>query len=61
MLRDGLLRVDVGDDNSRHPQQQPLDTESLSGRGLQIVRLLSSRWGVVDEPVGKRVWFELKQ
>ena len=55
----GLVRVDVADDNSRHPQRQPLDAEALDGRGLQIVQLLAARWGVADEPLGKRVWFEL--
>lgn len=56
-----LLRVDVSDDNSRHPQPQPLDAEALDGRGLQIVQLLAARWGVADDPLGKRVWFELTQ
>jgi anti-sigma regulatory factor (Ser/Thr protein kinase) len=58
-VEDGVLRVDVADDNSRHPQPQPLDAEALDGRGLQIVQLLAARWGVDDEPLGKRVWFEL--
>jgi anti-sigma regulatory factor (Ser/Thr protein kinase) len=55
----GLLRVDVGDDNSRFPRQQPADPNALDGRGLQIVELLATRWGVDEEPIGKTVWFEL--
>ena len=57
----GRLRVDVTDDNSRHPQPQPLDADALDGRGLQIVQLLAARWGVDDQPIGKRVWFELTE
>jgi anti-sigma regulatory factor (Ser/Thr protein kinase) len=55
-----LLRVDVGDDNSRLPRQKSLDNDALDGRGLQIVDLLATRWGVHDEPLGKTVWFELE-
>jgi anti-sigma regulatory factor (Ser/Thr protein kinase) len=58
---DGLLRVDVGDDNSRLPQRQPTDNDALDGRGLQIVELLATRWGVEKEALGKTVWFELDQ
>jgi anti-sigma regulatory factor (Ser/Thr protein kinase) len=55
----GLLRVDVGDDNSRLPRRQPADPNALDGRGLAIVELLATRWGVDEEPIGKTVWFEL--
>ncbi len=58
-LHDGLLRVEVSDDNSRHPQLQHSDDSTLDGRGLHIVALLAARWGVTDEPFGKTVWFEL--
>ncbi len=55
----GALRVEVGDDNSRHPRMQPADDGALDGRGLFIVDLLATRWGVRDTPTGKVVWFEL--
>ena len=53
------LRVEVGDDNSRHPHLQPVDDGALDGRGLFIVDLLATRWGVRDDAMGKVVWFEL--
>lgn len=53
------LRIEVGDDNSRHPHLQPVDDGALDGRGLFIVDLLASRWGVRDDAIGKVVWFEL--
>jgi anti-sigma regulatory factor (Ser/Thr protein kinase) len=55
----GRLRIEVGDDNSRHPQLQPADDGALDGRGLFIVDLLATRWGVRDDSIGKVVWFEL--
>lgn len=58
-LRPDWLRIDVGDDNSRHPTPQPADPDALDGRGLQIVERLSSKWGVDDNRFGKTVWFEL--
>ncbi len=55
------VRVEVGDDNSRHPQLQPCDDGALDGRGLFIVDLLATRWGVRDTASGKLVWFELAE
>ena len=53
-------RVEVGDDNSRHPQAVEEDLDALDGRGLTIVALLAARWGVQDDPYGKTVWFEVE-
>lgn len=53
------VRVEVADENSRHPQTQEPDVEALDGRGLSIIGLLASRWGVLDQPFGKIVWFEV--
>lgn len=54
------LRVEVGDDNSRHPHPVAQDDDALDGRGLAILEMLSARWGVRDEAYGKTVWFELQ-
>ncbi|SDQ89311.1 ATP-binding protein [Quadrisphaera sp. DSM 44207] len=53
------LRVEVGDDNSRRPRVQELDAAALDGRGLAIVDMVATRWGVADDDLGKVVWFEL--
>ena len=55
----GRLRVEVADENSRHPQPQEADPEALDGRGLAILEMLAARWGVGDRPAGKVVWFEV--
>lgn len=36
-----------------------IDFESTTGRGLAIVSMLASDWGVEETEVGKRVWAEL--
>ncbi len=58
---DGVLRVSVHDSSSRLPVRKPLDPRAESGRGLNIVHTLATRWGVdVDsESPGKTVWFEV--
>lgn len=53
------VRVEVADDNSRHPQVVEQDQEALDGRGINIVDALAVRWGVADDPYGKTVWFEV--
>lgn len=61
MTADTILSVliEIGDDNSRHPQQVEDDTNALDGRGLVTVTMLAARWGVRNENVGKTVWFEV--
>jgi hypothetical protein len=42
------------------PRIGPVVPASTSGRGLLIVRQLTSRWGVpIHDGVGKTVWFEI--
>lgn len=55
----GGLYVGVGDDNSRMPVVREDDPGALDGRGLRLLDMLSSRWGVRPDPPGKVVWFEL--
>lgn len=56
----GVLRVTVrdgqhdGEPRVRHPA-----ADATSGRGLEIVEMLASRWGIVRDHDGKAVWFEL--
>lgn len=51
--------VEVADDNSRHPRAAEPDADALDGRGINILTMLASRWGVQDDPYGKTVWFEV--
>lgn len=53
------VRIEVGDDNSRHPKRAQPDTDALDGRGVAILELLAADWGVRDDAFGKTVWFEV--
>ncbi len=51
------VMVEVGDDNSGHPQAAEQDPDALDGRGLAVVDRLAAGWGVRDDRYGKVVWF----
>jgi anti-sigma regulatory factor (Ser/Thr protein kinase) len=53
------LRVEVGDDDVRHPVRRPADVESLGGRGVALLDAYATTWGVDSRGDGKVVWFEL--
>lgn len=53
------VTVGVYDESHRLPQNNDPGLDDTSGRGLQLVELLSSRWGVEPEDRGKVVWFSL--
>ena len=62
VLRDGVLRCEVEDEDEAHVPlrargRSPDDAEG--GRGLLIVESLSRSWGVHPTSRGKAVWFEL--
>jgi serine phosphatase RsbU (regulator of sigma subunit)/anti-sigma regulatory factor (Ser/Thr protein kinase) len=51
------VRVEVADDNDRIPVLQTHDDEALSGRGVSLLELMASSWGVEEAGIGKVVWF----
>lgn len=53
------VTVEVGDDNSRHPQMVVQDLQALDGRGMSILDALAARWGVREDALGKVVWFQI--
>ncbi len=59
MVSEETVRVEVGDDNSRHPVALRSEESALDGRGMTIVEMLASAWGVQDGAFGKIVWFEV--
>lgn len=60
-----ILRIEVRDTEPTLPTARVHDQESQTGRGLELVDLLSNRWGAELDapsssgPQGKTVWFEL--
>ncbi|MGH8968584.1 MAG: ATP-binding protein [Actinomycetes bacterium] len=56
----GALQVLVRDGSPRLLQRRQANEDDEGGRGLELVDLLSSEWGVEPEaPDGKHVWFRL--
>jgi len=54
------IRVEVTDSGAGTPTMRSPGPDEPSGRGLQIVDMLSEEWGVEPEaPSGKTVWFSL--
>jgi anti-sigma regulatory factor (Ser/Thr protein kinase) len=52
------IRVEVTDSGTGTPRMRSPGPDEPSGRGLQIVEMLSASWGVqVERPSGKTVWF----
>jgi len=52
------MRVEVEDDDVRHPVRRPDDVDSLGGRGVALLDAFASSWGVDSIGNGKVVWFE---
>ena len=52
------LRIEVDDNNTKHPRLGPGGVDQVRGRGLIILDRLAEEWGVRDEPAvgGKCVW-----
>ena len=54
------VRVEVIDGNPMLPLRKTYDDEALTGRGMEMVELLSTDYGVTPlADDGKRVWFRL--
>ena len=59
VLREDTVEVSVADPHPLVPRQRTADEEEEGGRGLSIVSVLASRWGVEAADGGKRVFAEL--
>lgn len=61
-LAEGVLRVEVRDNGRMSMPSRPQRAlwDDTHGRGLMLVDALSARWGSIDEPDGKVVWFEAR-
>lgn len=53
------LLVEVCDGSTDTPSLVAPEADAMAGRGLHILELLASRWGVEELDDGKAVWFAL--
>ncbi|MFD9278718.1 ATP-binding protein [Streptomyces mirabilis] len=59
-LPEGTLRIEVSDTRGdRHLRFGAREVNGEGGRGLVVVALLATVWGVAHRLVGKTVWAEL--
>jgi anti-sigma regulatory factor (Ser/Thr protein kinase) len=56
---EGCVRIEVTDGSDLLPRIVEPDLHSERGRGMALVELVSSRWGVDRIDSGKRVWAEI--
>ncbi|MFH8368326.1 SpoIIE family protein phosphatase [Streptomyces sp. NPDC018031] len=58
VVRHDRLTIEVSDTGPDLPQIQHATLDAEGGRGLQLINLLSRRWGSCRTPAGKVVWAE---
>ena len=55
------VRIEVRDTGDGIPQKRRNERSlAVSGRGLGIVEILSTSWGVTEQVIGKTVWAEIQ-
>lgn len=60
VIQESSVRVAVHDRGAGTVQRRrPIRPDNLSGRGLDIVDTLASRWGSDSTATGKVIWFEI--
>jgi anti-sigma regulatory factor (Ser/Thr protein kinase) len=57
--RSDTIAVEVRDFGPGVPEPRAAPAGAVGGWGLQLLRSIAARWGVVDADPGKVVWFEL--
>ena len=56
----GGVRVAVHDGSRTRPVLHEVGPEAESGRGVNLLQVLSEDWGVEEDPSGKTVWCVLR-
>ncbi len=59
LMRTDVLMCEISDDDHHLPALQHVTESDETGRGLNLVSRLASRWGANRTSQGKVVWFEL--
>lgn len=59
LLKSDSVRIEVSDTGADLPELHGPSEQATSGRGVALVEMLSSAWGVEPTAEGKTVWFEV--
>jgi CheY-like chemotaxis protein/anti-sigma regulatory factor (Ser/Thr protein kinase) len=57
---EGVLRIEVADEDPGTPEPQPFSAVAETGRGIVLVAAVSASWGIDARPDGKVTWAELR-
>jgi CheY-like chemotaxis protein/anti-sigma regulatory factor (Ser/Thr protein kinase) len=57
---DGVVRIEVVDEDPGTPEPQPFSAVAETGRGIVLVSAISASWGIEAQPDGKITWAELR-
>lgn len=55
----GLVKLRVEDHSPGTPVLRHYDPDDVTGRGLALVDMFATRWGIDPAPNGKAVWCEI--
>jgi anti-sigma regulatory factor (Ser/Thr protein kinase) len=58
-LNETTCRIEVVDSDPGQVREPPRNITAATGRGLALVRAMSSSWGVVSRVDGKGVWCDV--
>jgi hypothetical protein len=58
-VTDTVLRADVSDGSQTLPAPRRPIGLAGTGRGLELLEQIATRWGVLSTDSGKTIWFEL--
>jgi anti-sigma regulatory factor (Ser/Thr protein kinase) len=56
---DGVIRISVDDVGPARPEPRQAAPEDFGGRGMQLIKALTLRWGYETLDTGKTVWAEI--
>ncbi len=56
----GVIRVEVSNNGDGRPVMRRADRDELSGRGLQLIEDLATKWGTRSGSGRTHVWFEVE-
>ena len=59
LLTPAAIRIEVTDSGAGLPAVKDAADSDTSGRGMALVEMLASAWGVQPRATGKTVWFEV--
>ena len=55
----GGVRVEVADESASSVSQRNYSADATTGRGVGLVDVLATDWGIRSHAYGKTVWFEV--